>query len=298
VIVRGGRIVATFGDVEHRDPVYSIAKSMLSTVAAIAVQQGAIGDLEEPVGKRVHDSGYDSEHNARVTWRQHLQQESEWQGTMWGKDADFVGKAEFGSGERKPRELGPPGGHYEYNDVRFNRFALSLLRVLGKPVPDVFAGEVMQPIGATSEWRWLPYDNAFVEIDGKRMPSVSGGTRWGGGMWIGSLDLARFGLLWARGGRWGTRQLLPPAYVHAALQPSAHGPDYGYLWWLNTKQKNWPGLPANSFGARGAGSNTVFVSPDHDLVIVWRWHATADNADAKFFAMVVSALQPAGPSGR
>jgi hypothetical protein len=108
---------------------------------------------------------------------------------------------------------------------------------------------------------------------------------------IHSLDLARFGLLWQRGGRWGDEQLLPPAFVAAALQPSAHGPDYGFLFWLDTKQKNWPGLPANCFGARGAGSNTVLVSPDHELVIVWRWHATAGNADAKFFRMVVDAIE-------
>ena len=60
VIVRSGRIVATFGEVERCDPVYSIAKSMLSTVAAIAVQKGAIGDLDEPLGKRVHDGGYEA----------------------------------------------------------------------------------------------------------------------------------------------------------------------------------------------------------------------------------------------
>ena len=32
-------------------------------------------------------------------------------------------------------------------------------------------------------------------------------------------------------------------------------------------------MPVNAFGANGAGSNTVLVSPDHDLVVVWRWHA-------------------------
>jgi hypothetical protein len=36
---------------------------------------------------------------------------------------------------------------------------------------------------------------------------------------------------------------------------------------------NYPGMPANAFGANGAGSNTILVSPDHDLVVVWRWHA-------------------------
>ena len=43
----------------------------------------------------------------------------------------------------KPREQKKPGTYYEYNDVRINRFALSLLRTFKKPVPDVFRDEVM-----------------------------------------------------------------------------------------------------------------------------------------------------------
>ena len=138
----------------------------------------------------------------------------------------------------------------------------------------------------------MPYRDAYVDLAGVRTPSVSGGTRWGGGVWISSLDLARFGLLWLRGGVWGERRLLPQEFVAAARQPSAYGPDYGLLWWLNSKQQNWPGLPADCFGARGAGSNTVFVSPQHDLVIVWRWHDPKDHADAQFFAMVAAACAP------
>jgi CubicO group peptidase (beta-lactamase class C family) len=290
VIVRRGRLVATFGDVTAVDPTYSVAKSLLATVTAIAVRDARIADLDEPVGKRVTDGGYAAP-NDSITWRHHLQQESEWQGDMFGKDDRFLEADEFGQGMRRPRERKQPGTFYEYNDVRINRFALSLLRVFGKPVPDVLAAEVMQPIGASDTWRWIPYDNAMVEVDGKPMPSVSGGTRWGGGVRISALDLARLGLLWQRGGAWGDRQLLPPAFMSAALTPSAHGPDYGFLFWLNSKQKNWPGLPRTCFGARGAGSNTVFVSPEHELVIVWRWHATGDAADAQFFKMVVDAIE-------
>lgn len=290
VVVRHGYVVAEFGDTSAVDPTYSVAKSLLATVAGVAVRERAIVDLDEPVGVRVHDGGYDGPHNAAVTWRQHLQQQSEWDGEMWGKRSDFVGAQAFGEGERQPRALQAPGSYYEYNDVRVNRLALSLLRVLGEPVPDVFRDEVMTKIGASSTWRWIPYDNAFVEQGGVRMPSVSGGTRWGGGVWIATTDLARLGYLWLRLGRWGEQQLLPKDYVAAALQPSAHGPDYGLLWWLNTAGKNWPGLPKTAFGARGAGSNTVFVSPDHEVVIVWRWHATKNNADAKFFAKVIDAI--------
>ena len=286
LVIYKGYVVAEFGDTRFVDPTYSVAKSMLATVAGVAVRDGRIA-LEEPVGKRVSDGGYASARNAQVTWKQHLQQETEWEGSLWGKDADFIGKDAFGAGERKPRALQAPGSFYEYNDVRINRFALSLLRVFDQSVPQVFKQQVMDPIGASNSWKWVPYHNSYVELNGKQVPSVSGGTRWGGGMWIDSWDMARFGYLWLRGGAWDGKQVLPPAYVKEALAPSAHGPDYGYLWWLNTKGKNLPGLPSNAYAALGAGSNTIVVSPDHDLVIVWRWHA--GNA-AEFATRVIASL--------
>jgi CubicO group peptidase (beta-lactamase class C family) len=288
VVIYKGFVVAEFGDTSFVDPTYSVAKSMLSTVAGVALRDGRIKQLEEPVGQRVKDGGYASQRNAQVTWKQHLQQETEWEGSMWGKNADFIGKTEFGAGERKPRTLGAPGSYYEYNDVRINRLALSLLRVFDKPVPEVFQEQVMDVIGASNSWKWVPYHSSYVELNGKQVPSVSGGTRWGGGMWINSWDMARFGYLWLRGGAWNGRTVVPPGYVKQALTPSAHGPDYGYLWWLNTKGKNLPGLPANAFAALGAGSNTIVVSPDHDLVVVWRWHG---GNPAEFTKRVIAAIR-------
>jgi len=223
-----------------------------------------------------------------VTWKQHLQQESEWEGELWGKHSNFIGKQAFGKGEKKPRAIKAPGSFYEYNDTRVNRFALSLLRVFGQSVPDVFQQQVMDPIGASLTWKWVPYHNSYVEVNGKQVPSVSGGTRWGGGMWIDSWDMARFGYLWLHQGNWAGKQILPASYVKEALTPSAHGPDYGYLWWLNTKGKNLPGMPATAFAALGAGSNDIVVSPEHDLVIVWRWHA--GNA-AEFATRVIAAIR-------
>ena len=160
---------------------------------------------------------------------------------MFGKKDDFVGKEAFGEGETKPRELKRPGTYYEYNDVRINRLvavaAAHVQEARARRVPR----EVMDVIGASNTWRWIPYHNSYVDLDGRKVASVSGGTRWGGGMWINAMDMARFGYLWLRGGKWGDRQVLPPAYVKAAITPSAHGPDYGYLWWLNTQGKNYPG---------------------------------------------------------
>lgn len=290
LVIYKGYVVAEFGETTFVDPTYSAAKSMLATVAGIAVRDGAIGNVDEPVGARVKDGGYGSPHNALVTWRMHLQQESEWEGELWGKSHDFVGEAAFGQGARSPRALRQPGTNYDYNDVRMNRFALSLLRVLGRPVPEVFREEVMAPIGASNAWKWVPYHNSYVEVDGRRMASVSGGTRWGGGVWIHAWDMARFGYLWLRGGRWRDRQIVPPAFVKAALTPSAHGPDYGFLFWLNTAGKNYPGLPASVFGARGAGNNTITICPDQDLVVVWRWHA-GNEAEAEFVGRVIAAIE-------
>jgi CubicO group peptidase (beta-lactamase class C family) len=288
LIIRHGYIVAEFGDTLRPDPTYSVAKSMLSTVAGIALDRGLIPTLDDPVGNVVKDGGYDSPHNTLVTWRHHLQQESEWEGEMWGKNAKFIGTEAFGRGEMTPRAIKDPGSFYEYNDVRINRFALSLLRVFRKPIPDVFRDEVMNPIGASSTWKWVPYANAYVNIDGRRMASMSGGTRWGGGVWISTDDMARFGLLWLRGGKWGDRQIVSPSYVKMATTASAHGPDYGFLWWLNTTGKQWPGSPTTSYEARGSGGNVIHIDPTRDLVVVWRWSAQSAEGFKKIIDAITS----------
>src|SRR5712692_5488086 len=137
IILRHGYIVGEFGDTKANDPVYSVAKSFLSTVCGLAVDRGLIRSVDDPVAKYIHDGGYDSPHNAAITWKHHLQQTSEWEGSMWGKNADFLGVEQFGNGQRKPREIREPGTFYEYNDARINRFSLSLLRLFGKGVPEV-----------------------------------------------------------------------------------------------------------------------------------------------------------------
>ncbi|MHC2991560.1 beta-lactamase [Pontibacter sp. HJ8] len=273
IILKNGYIVAEWGETDRVDPTYSVAKSVLSTILGITIDRGMIKDIQDPVTAYVQDGGYDSEQNRKVTWEHHARQTSEWEGDMWGKKHDFVGKKEYGKGERKPRELQEPGTFYEYNDVRINRFALSLLRLWKKPIPEVFKEEVMDPIDASDSWQYVPYRNSYVEIDGKRMPSVSGGTRWGGGLWISARDEARFGYLFLRNGRWEDKQIVSEKWVkEATTKRGPVGPDYGYLWWLNTEGKAWPSAPTTSYAALGAGQNTIWVDPEHDIVIVWRWH--------------------------
>lgn len=289
LVLRHGYIVAEFGDVGREDPTYSAAKSFLSSLLGIALRDRKIGSIADPVARSVQDGGYETAQNAKVTWEMHVRQTSEWQGSLWGKNHDFLGVEEFGQGRRPPRELREPGTYYEYNDVRINRFALSLLRVFRKPLPEVLRREIMDPIGASRDWRWVPYDQAMVEVDGQKMPSVSGGTRWGGGLWIDSLDEARFGLLFLRNGKWKNRQILPQSWVADSTTPSSTNPDYGYLWWLNARGAMWPGAPKSSFAAVGFGSNTIWIDPEHNLVVVWRWHK---GNGAELFRRVIESLKP------
>src|SRR5260370_35196207 len=68
-------------------------------------------------------------------------------------------------------------------------------------------------------------------------------------------------------GKWGNRQIVSEEWLRDAVTPSEHGPDYGYLWWLNTKQKQWPSGPASSFDAIGNGGNIIWIDPEHDIVL-------------------------------
>ncbi|MBI3208180.1 MAG: serine hydrolase [Candidatus Solibacter usitatus] len=280
MVIRDGYLVAEFGDTLRPDPVYSVAKSFVSTMAGLAFDRKMIKDLHEFVGKSMRDGGYDSPQNSGITWHHHLQQTSEWEGEMWGKKHDFVGHDAFGAGERKQRALEKPGTHYEYNDVRINRFSLSLLKLWNEPLPSVLKRLVMDPIGASSNWTWHGYSNSTVEIAGKKATSVPGGTRWGGGLWISSRDLARFGLLFLNKGNWEGKQLLSENWIQQAITPGVLMPNYGYLWWLGAMGKR-------SFSANGAGSNIVAISPEHRMVVVWRWFR---GQPGEFFKMLTDSL--------
>ncbi len=242
LLLRDGYIVAEWGDTERADMTFSVTKSYLSTVVGLAWDRGLIPDLDEPQGALIRDGGFDSPHNARITWRHHLQQLSEWEGTLFGKPD----RADRRRGV--DRQLQAPGTFWEYNDVRVNRLALSALRVWREPLPTVLKREIMDPIGASDTWEWHGYETSSVEVGGERVQSVSGGGHWGGGMFISSRDHARFGLLLLRRGRWGDRQLVSEAWIDEALTPSIQ-PNYGFMWWLNTDREQFPNAPESSFFA-------------------------------------------------
>ena len=266
MIVRHGYLVAQWGDVDRVDMSFSLAKSYLSTVAGLAVDAGLIADVNDRVADYVQDGGFDDRHNRKITWHMLLNQTSEWEGTLWDKP-DVADRR-----KGYDRRLQAPGTFWEYNDVRVNRLALSLLRVFQRPLPEVLKEKVMDPIGASGTWVWHGYRNSYVEIGGRRVQSVSGGSHWGGGFWASTRDHARFGYLLLRRGEWNGRRILSERWVDMAIQPTDIAPHYGYLWWLSRNRRGiFPGAPESSFFALGSGGNMIWVAPEYDLVVVTRW---------------------------
>lgn len=289
LVLRHGYIVLEWGDTHRVDWTFSTTKSYLATTIGLAYDAGLIRDLAEPVVNYVRDGNFDSEHNRKITWVHLLQQSSEWQGTLWGKPdwADrYDGKA------RRP--IVAPGTKYTYNDVRVNVAALAALHVWRKPLPVVLKESIMDPIGASSTWRWWGYENSWITIDGLQMQSVAGGGHWGGGLWISARDHARFGLLHLRRGRWNGRQLLSEKWIDTATAPNGANPNYGFMWWLNTNRKQLPSAPERSFWAAGGGGNFVWIDRDLDLVVVTRWVPDLDGVLQRVLAAVT---RPTGATG-
>ena len=271
IVIKNGYIVAQWGDVNRVDMTFSVTKSYLSTVAGLAVDNGLIKNVTDKVSQYVWDETFEGDHNSKVTWGHLLTQSSDWSGSLFGLHDWADRPPKDGSiDDWKNRNLFEPGTNYEYNDVRVNLLAYSLLQVWRKPLPVVLKEKLMDPIGASSTWRWFGYENSFVNMDGLMMQSVSGGGHHGGGIFINTLDQARFGLLFLRNGKWKNQQLLSEKWINAAQQPSVANKNYGYLWWLNYDQA-WKGISPKVYHAAGYGGNYIVIDKEHDLVVVARW---------------------------
>lgn len=287
LIIKNGYIVAQWGDVNRVDMTFSVAKSFLSSVAGLAVDSRFIKSVDDSLHSYVWDGAFDSPHNRKITWRHLLTQSSDWYGCQfdlcdWADRPPREGTVD----DWRARKLLEPGSNYEYNDVRVNLLAYSLLQVFRQPLPQVFKERVMDPIGASATWRWYGYDNSFVNVDGVMMQSISGGGHFGGGLFINTLDQARFGLLFLRKGKWKNQQLISENWVKASRQPSVANKSYGMLWWTN-EENELKGLSKDIYYANGFGGNYIVIDNEHDLVIVARWLDGSKLSD--FVNLVVKA---------
>lgn len=298
MIIKNGYIVAEWGDLDRVDLTFSVAKSVLSTVTGLSYDRKMIKSIQDLVhpymapiipynpfqltqnkadilGKEDVFELFDTPHNRSITWEHLLRQSSDWEGTLWGKP-DWADRPERNSGEWLTRPRHEAGTVYKYNDTRVNVLALALLNIWRRPLPQVAKEHLFDKIGASATWRWTGYENSWVVMDGVAMQSVSGGSHWGGGLFINAYDQARFAYLTLRNGRWGNEQVISEEWIKLSKSPGPANDGYGFMnYFLNTGKKLYPSAPETAFAHLGAGTNFLYVDPENDLIIVARW---IDNA--------------------
>ncbi len=293
LIARHGRLAAEryFGGTgaSTRFDVRSVTKSLLGLLVGTALESGSLPSLDSTVGDHLAapyslDSG-----DRAVTVRQLLTMTSryQWNETTgndynrWVLSSDHV---QF----LLDRPQTDPPDTFVYDSAAVNLLGVVLQRAVGQPLPQYAEQALFGPLGmTTAEWEALEPE------------MVNGGS----GMSMSAQDLMRFGQLVLQGGRSGSTQVVPAAWIEAATTPRFSWRDtygaqtnvtYGYLWWLAVP----PATPA-SF-AWGYGGQFVYVVPSLDLVIVatTQWQGIGANGDAvglasQVLTLVVSEILPA-----
>jgi CubicO group peptidase (beta-lactamase class C family) len=272
-----GKEVASWGEPDRADLTFSVAKTYLALLAGVAQGRGLL-DPAQTIASRLPGIGFDDGRNREITWTHMLEQTSEWHGSCFGMPDQVEHNRRVGHDPKPPqgrkgelRELQPPGSYWEYNDVRINQLALALLHLYRRPLPEVFLETILRPLGGGADFRWAGYDDAWLEIDGRRVQSVPGGSHWGGGVSISARDQARVAQLLLDEGVHAGQALLPASWVRRMQQPGAVAPFYGWLTWLNREGALFAAASRASWFMFGAGGHYVWIDPDNAAVVVVRW---------------------------
>jgi CubicO group peptidase (beta-lactamase class C family) len=264
VLVDAGRIVVAWGDIEEPFSIYSVRKSLLSALYGVFAGEGKIdtGNTLKDLNIDDEDGLTDSEKTARVV--DLLRARS----GVYHPAAYVTRKMK----ERRPkRGAYAPGSHFYYNNWDFNALGTILRQFTGMTVYAAFEKRLAAPLRMQD---YVAADQAFHTENVSRHPAYP--------FRMSARDLARFGLLFLRQGRWGDRQVIPKAWVVESTathsqETGRRGVGYGYLWWtaLPGKRHFKVNLGDGTYSARGNGGQYVVVIPSKRLVAVhlvdWRW---------------------------
>src|SRR6202453_435149 len=292
IVLRGGRIVAeayaaNWGPAKSLQ-LASAAKSVVSVLIGIAIDQGYIKGVDQPAADFI--PAWRGTPKAEITIRHLL--------TMTGglafEDLQVRGIAgdQFAINAAAPQEH-PPGTHWAYATPMFHLLYHVVARATGQRLEDYAQKVLIGPLGM-EHWSWLtnvgqgasgPVTNYYTALCSTR-------------------DLARFGLFALRGGAWDGKQLVSAAYMKAATSPSQPlNGSYGYLWWENAEAGvnasgveagfRFEGAPRDTFGALGAGGQVAIETPSLDLVVVRQGEPPADpRTITELLASTVAAIRP------
>ena len=282
VIIRRGYIVgeAYFGnfDLYSRHPSYSVAKSFMSALIGIGIDQRIFESVDEPIshyypelnqkkGMRVRSylpgDLSSSGSKRKITIENLLTMTS---GLEWNEDDlnnlianDVVLMAlqdNYAQYVLSKPIIHDPGTVWNYSSGDPMLLSGLFNRVLGISAFQFGLEHLFSPIGIPQ----IIWENDPV-----------GQTIGGWGIEATVREYAKFGYLYSKGGEWEDRQIVPGNWIYQSVQPvSENVNNYGYLWWLRPSLGGYDGslIPDDTFFARGLFTQEIFVIPSKDLVIV------------------------------
>lgn len=258
MVVVGGKVLDSWGPLDRKFNSHSIRKSLIGALCGIQVEAGKI-DLDATMGELGIDDNAPSlsELEKTATVRHLLQSRS-------GIYHPALYETERMKAARPARHSHAPGAFWYYNNWDFNALGTLYEQAAKSRIHEDFQRLVGDPIGMED---YESSDGEYVGGDDSIHPAYP--------FRISARDLARFGLLFLRGGQWRGEQVVPASWVEESLVPWSSAGDrggYGYLWWVERGGMHFPGvvLPEGSYSARGAGGHYLLVVPVWDLVVVHR----------------------------
>jgi CubicO group peptidase (beta-lactamase class C family) len=263
VALHDGKAFMSWGHVDTRYPIHSIRKALVSALYGIYVERGLV-DLDATLGELGIDDippGLtDAEKGAKVR---------DLIGSRSGVYHAAAAESELMMADRPSRGSHRPGEHFYYNNWDFNVAGAILEQATGASVFELFEREIAGPIGMTS----FSADDGFYqhEEEKSRYPAYH--------LRMTANDLARFGVLYLRGGRWNGRQIVPEPWIGESTRTRSTvseemGLGYGWMWYTTLEDDE----SAGSYFHTGAGVHMLAVLPAHDLVWVHRVDTERDYA--------------------
>jgi CubicO group peptidase (beta-lactamase class C family) len=240
---------------------FSMAKSFASSLVGIAIDEGHIKSVEEPITNYLPELLKKDKRFKSITIRNLLTMSSgikyeEGATLPWSEQADDT-KTYYSTDLRElalnSQIEGKAGQYFEYNNYNPLLVGIILERATGMHVARYLQQKLWKPMGMEANGSW--------SLDSKK----DGFEKMESGVNARARDFARFGMLFAKEGNWRGKQLISRGWVEESTRPDTSmdpSQDYQYFWWVNTPNGK------NHFSAQGNYGQYIYVAPEKDLVIV------------------------------
>jgi CubicO group peptidase (beta-lactamase class C family) len=237
---------------------FSIAKSFVSALVGIAISEGYISNVEDPITKYVPELLKKDSRYQNITLRHLLTMSSgiryEERGMPWSDDAATYYASDLRAVAISSPIVGKPGQEFHYNNFHPLLLGLVLERTTGRPVAQYLEEKIWKPLGMEAPASW--------SLDSEQ----SGFEKMESGINGRAIDFAKFGRLFLNKGSWNGAQLIPPEWVDESTRLDATtdpAPQYQYFWWLNTKVTG-----KHHSIAAGKHGQYICIMPEQNLIFV------------------------------